>query len=53
MANIIKALDLDELASGDSPIHNLEGRIKLISTILIIVYCVFASNLIVPIVLEI
>lgn len=53
MANIAKALELDEIASGDSPIHRLEGRVKLISTILIIVYCVFASNLIVPIILEI
>lgn len=52
MANIAKALDLDEIASGYSPIHKLEGRIKLISTILIIVYCVFASNLIVPVILE-
>lgn len=53
MANIVKALDLDEIASGNSSIHNLEGRVKLISMILIIVYCVFASNLIVPIILEI
>lgn len=53
MANITKALDLDEIASGDSPIHRLEGRVKLISLVLIIVYCVFASNLFVPIILEI
>ena len=32
MADITKALNLDELASKDSPIHNLDGRIKLIST---------------------
>lgn len=53
MANITKALDLDELASGDSPIHRLEGRLKLVSLLIIIVYCVFASELIVPIILEI
>ncbi|MDO5848025.1 MAG: cobalt ECF transporter T component CbiQ [Methanobrevibacter sp.] len=53
MANITKALDLDALASGDSPIHRLEGRVKLVSCILIIVYCVFSSELIVPIILEI
>lgn len=53
MANISKALDLDEITSIKSPIHDLDGRIKLISAIAIIVYCVFASNLIVPIILEI
>ncbi len=53
MANIAKALDLDALASGNSPIHKLEGRVKLISSIIIIVYCVFATNLFVPIILEI
>ena len=37
MADITKALNLDELASKNSPIHNLDGRIKLISAILIIV----------------
>lgn len=53
MANIKQALDLDTLAAGDSVIHKLEGRVKLISLIAIIVYCVFASQLIVPIILEI
>ncbi len=53
MVDITKALDLDELASKDSPIHNLDGRIKLISTVLIIVIAAFSSNIFIPIVLEI
>lgn len=53
MVDITKALDLDELASKDSPIHNLDGRIKLISTVLIIVISAFSSNIFIPIVLEI
>ena len=47
MANITNALNLDELASKDSPIHNLDGRIKLISAILIIVIAAFSNNLII------
>ena len=53
MADITKALNLDELASQESPIHNLDGRIKLISTVLIIVIAAFSSNIFIPIVLEI
>ena len=53
MADITKALNLDELASKDSPIHNLDGRIKLISTIFIIVIAAFSNNLFIPLVLEI
>ena len=53
MADITKALNLDELASRDSPIHNLDGRIKLISAILIIVVAAFSNNLFIPIILEI
>lgn len=53
MVDITKALDLDELASKDSPIHNLDGRIKLISTVLIIVISAFSGNIFIPIVLEI
>ena len=53
MADITKALNLDELASKDSPIHNLDGRIKLISAILIIVVAAFSNNIFIPIVLEI
>ena len=53
MADITKALNLDELASKDSPIHNLDGRIKLISAILIIVIAAFSNNIFIPIVLEI
>ena len=43
----------DDLASKDSPIHNLEGRIKLISTIFIIVVCVVSKELFIPVMLEI
>ena len=53
MVDITKALDLDELASKDSPIHNLDGRIKLISTVLIIVISAFSGNIFIPIALEI
>lgn len=53
MANIKQALQLDALASGNSVIHKLDGRVKLISLIAIIVYCVFSSELIIPIILEI
>ena len=53
MVDITKALDLDELASQDSPIHNLDGRIKLISTVLVIVISAFSNNIFIPIVLEI
>ena len=53
MADITKALNLDELASKDSPIHNLDGRIKLISAILVIVIAAFSNNLFIPLVLEI
>ena len=51
MVDITKALDLDELASKDSPIHNLDGRIKLISTVLIIVISAFSGNIFIPIAL--
>lgn len=51
--DISQSLDLDALSGMDSPIHNLEGRIKLISTLMIIVYCVCSTQLLVPLVLEI
>ncbi len=53
MADITKALNLDELASKDSPIHRLDGRIKLISAIFIIVIAAFSNNIFIPIILEI
>lgn len=53
MADITKALNLDELASKDSPIHSLDGRIKLISTVFIIVIAAFSNNIFIPIILEI
>ena len=53
MADITKALNLDELASKDSPIHRLDGRIKLISTVFIIVIAAFSNNIFIPIILEI
>ena len=46
-------LSFDAKSSKDSPIHNLEGRIKLISTIFIIVVCVISRELFIPIILEI
>ena len=51
--DISQSLNLDVLSGMDSPIHNLEGRIKLLSVIIIIVYCVYSTQLLVPIVLEI
>ena len=53
MADITQIMRFDDLASKDSPIHNLEGRIKLISTVFIIVVCVISQELFTPIVLEI
>ena len=35
MVDITQIMRFDDLASKDSPIHNLVGRIKLISTIFI------------------
>lgn len=53
MPDITKALNLDELASKDSSIHNLDGCIKLISALLVIVVSAFSNNIFIPIVLEI
>lgn len=53
MVDITQIMRFDDLASMDSPIHNLEGRIKLISTIFIIVVCVVSKELFIPIMLEI
>ena len=53
MPDITQIIRFDELASQDSPIHNLEGRIKLITTIFIILVCVVSEELFVPIALEI
>ena len=53
MADITQTLKLDEIASGDSVIHNLDGRVKLISTVIIIIFTVFSEKLIVPIIMEI
>lgn len=46
-------MNLESIASGNSVIHKLDGRIKLISILLLIVFCVFSQQLIVPIILEI
>ena len=43
---------LEFIASRDSIIHNLEGRVKLVAILLIILFAVFSDRLIVPIVLE-
>ena len=53
MADITQTLKLDDIASGDSLIHNLDGRVKLISTIIITIFTVFSQQLIVPIIMEI
>ena len=53
MADITQIMRFDDLASQESPIHDLEGRIKLISTIFIILVCVMSKELFIPIVLEI
>lgn len=45
--------DLESVSIGNSVIHRLEGRIKLISALVIIIFCVFSNQLIVPIILEI
>ena len=52
MVDITQIMRFDDLASKDSPIHNLEGRIKLISTIFIILVCVMSKELFIPIVLR-
>ncbi len=53
MADITQIIRFDDLASKESPIHNLEGRIKIISTIFIIIVCVVSKELFIPIMLEI
>lgn len=53
MADITQTLKLDDIASGDSIIHNLNGSVKLISAIIIIVFTVFSQQIIVPIIMEI
>ena len=53
MVDITQIMRFDDLASQDSPIHNLEGRIKLISTIFIIVVCVVSKEIFIPIALEV
>ena len=53
MVDITQIMRFDDLASMDSPIHNLEGRIKLISTIFIIVVCVISQEIFIPVILEI
>lgn len=46
----VRSLEL--ISSGDTIIHNLEGRVKLIAVLLIILFTVFSDRLIVPVVLE-
>lgn len=45
--------DLESVATKNSIIHNLEGRVKLISALLIIIFTVFSNQLIVPVIMEI
>ena len=49
--NINGALNLDSISSQDSIIHNLDGRIKLLATLIIIVYVVFSNQLLAPLIL--
>lgn len=44
---------LEVISSKDTVIHNLEGRIKLVAVLVIILFTVFSDRLIVPVVLEI
>ena len=53
MVDITQIMRFDDLASKNSSIHNLEGRIKLISTIFIILACVISKEIFIPIILEI
>ena len=53
MVDITQIMRFDDLASKNSPIHNLEGRIKLISTIFVILVCVVSKEIFIPIILEI
>ena len=53
MVDITQIMRFDDLASKNSPIHNLEGRIKLIFTIFTILVCVISKELFIPIILEI
>ena len=53
MPNINEALDLDVLSAKNSPIHNLDGRIKLIVFIGVILFSVLSSQLFSQIVIEI
>ncbi|WP_413825654.1 MULTISPECIES: cobalt ECF transporter T component CbiQ [unclassified Methanobrevibacter] len=53
MVNINDALDLDVVSAQNNVIHNLDGRVKLISVLFIIIYSVFSNQLFVPIILEI
>ena len=52
MPDITQIMRFDELASKKSIIHDLEGRIKLIFTIFIIVVCVVSKSLFIPIIIE-
>ena len=47
---IEEVMDLDTISAQHSVIHDLEGRVKLIVALAIIVFCVFSDRLIVPVV---
>ena len=53
MPDITQIIRFDDLASKNSPIHDLEGRIKLITTVFIILVCVVSKEIFIPIILEI
>ena len=50
---IEEVMDLDTISAQNSIMHDLEGRVKLVVALAIIVFCVFSDRLIVPVVLEI
>jgi cobalt/nickel transport system permease protein len=53
MVNINDALDLDVVNAQHSIVHDLDGRVKLIAVLFIIIYSVFSNQVFVPIILEI
>lgn len=45
-------VNLESISNGTSSIHKLDGRIKLIMILTIIIFCVFSEQLIIPFILE-
>jgi len=51
--NINETLNIETISSKHSIIHDLDGRIKLISVLIIIIFTVASNQLLVPLILEI